>query len=68
MPSVVLQKSPSASEMMSIKDGNWSLKDCLGKCTEQILNSGNERAREDIVIYIDQKMWLLWTCKLGSDN
>lgn len=40
MPSVVLYKFPSASEMMSLKDGNWSLKDCLGEGTEQILNSG----------------------------
>lgn len=43
MPSVALQKSLSASEMMSIKDGNWSLKDCLWQCEEQILNNGNKQ-------------------------
>lgn len=64
MPGVALQKSLSASEMMSVKDGNWSLKDCLGECEEQILNSGNKRAREGIIIYLDQKMWILWTCRM----
>lgn len=53
--------------MMSIKDSNWSLKDCLGKCTEQMLKSSNKEEREDIIIHIDQKMWIL-ACTMGSDN
>lgn len=40
----------SVSEIMSIKDGNWSLNDCLGECMEQILNSGKKGAREDTII------------------
>lgn len=65
MPSVPLGKPPLAREMMSVKDGNWSLKDCLGEATEQILNSGSKQAGEGIAIYLDQKIWTLWTCTIG---